>query len=103
MPEQICSPCAAAEPALLTVGPSFPRLAGGFLEDTGCRLHPGEAGDAPLKPPSPAATPSPALGDKKLQILGMFKTAMERAESAGGLGWREKLSGDGQRRGQGWG
>lgn len=47
MPELIRSPCVMLEPALLTVGPSFPRLAGGFPQHTGCRLHPSEARDAP--------------------------------------------------------
>lgn len=75
MLEQICSPCVAAEPALLTVGPSFPWLAGCFPEDAGCWLHPGKAGDAPLKSPSLAVTPSLALGDKNLQVLGMFETS----------------------------
>lgn len=64
MPEWIGSPCTTAEPALLTVGPSFPCLAGGFPEDVGYRLHPGEAGDAPLKPPSPVVTSSPLPEDK---------------------------------------
>lgn len=94
MLEQICSPCVAAEPALLTVGPSFPWLAGCFPEDAGCWLHPGEAGDAPLKTPSPAVTPSLALGDKNLQVLGMFETS-----NGANRGWsRAGMEGEALRR-----
>lgn len=103
-PELIRSPCAVSEPALLSVGPSFPRLAGSFPEDAGCRLHPGRAGDAPLNPhPEPSGTTEPSTAGENRHILGVFKSRSKRRVLEGWDGgrssWRCQWDGDEEPRG----